>query len=134
MGMPRGARDLYRQWLIEVVRSHAAIPSSVVSDDTAPTEAYTLSLHDALPICRQHGLYAAFFVSLWSSMLFGPIDAPQAQDRKSTRLNSSHVSISYAAFCLKKKNTRRPRRRPRPTPAVLARHRSAPPRHRPPAP
>src|SRR6266498_4019595 len=63
-------------------------------NDTATTEIYTLSLHDALPIsvprpaaacppCRAH--------------------APCRIDRKSTRLNSSHVRSSYAVFCLKKK-------------------------------
>src|SRR5580693_10011164 len=65
-------------------------------NDTATTEIYTLSLHDALPICpklvpkpsQKHccGLR-------WTGFL----------DRKSTRLNSSHSSISYAVFCLKKK-------------------------------
>src|SRR3712207_8804632 len=88
-------------------------------NDTATTEIYTLSLHDALPI------FAAQHVVL------GQVDAchparPQmpdhavapgehrsgldhatkhSRDRKSTRLNSSHANISYAVFCLKKKNT-----------------------------
>src|SRR5438067_12160419 len=69
-------------------------------NDTAPTEIYTLSLHDALPIYRQrlaHGRPPSFRQG--QSREF----APQAVDRKSTRLNSSHVSISYAVFCLKKK-------------------------------
>src|SRR6266496_5570690 len=64
-------------------------------NDTATTEIYTLSLHDALPICPYasgcHGWFAA------------PRGACAAADRKSTRLNSSHVEISYAVFCLKKK-------------------------------
>src|SRR6266699_4539861 len=66
-------------------------------NDTATTEIYTLSLHDALPID------------------IGGVSAPvrarcaaaahrRWRDRKSTRLNSSHVRISYAVFCLKKKN------------------------------
>src|SRR3712207_7271561 len=84
-------------------------------NDTATTEIYTLSLHDALPIftgtknlsvatlltcseCQKpcslsaepHGLDAVRFLFL---------------DRKSTRLNSSHANISYAVFCLKKKKT-----------------------------
>src|SRR5437667_11779869 len=69
-------------------------------NDTATTEIYTLSLHDALPIlplrveCK-HRLPDAL-VALF----------PQGQDRKSTRLNSSHITISYAVFCLKKKTTR----------------------------
>src|SRR5438876_3723638 len=76
-------------------------------NDTATTEIYTLSLHDALPIsaastgparerrpCRRrdgegdHGVV---------------VERRRARDRKSTRLNSSHPSISYAVFCLKKK-------------------------------
>src|SRR5574341_1846150 len=64
-------------------------------NDTATTEIYTLSLHDALPICP----------------LEPPPHAERARrdpaarraDRKSTRLNSSHQLISYAVFCLKKK-------------------------------
>src|SRR3989337_3787512 len=65
-------------------------------NDTATTEIYTLSLHDALPISQQlaHGLDAP--------RPFRKHDR-QRLDRKSTRLNSSHGSISYAVFCLKKK-------------------------------
>src|SRR2546427_1149998 len=69
-------------------------------NDTATTEIYTLSLHDALPIS-------------WSrARVEQPRPAARlhrcrARDRKSTRLNSSHSQISYAVFCLKKKkNTR----------------------------
>src|SRR5579884_3937967 len=66
-------------------------------NDTATTEIYTLSLHDALPIL----LRAVDDTPVWSvSCLF----VARSQDRKSTRLNSSHVAISYAVFCLKKKN------------------------------
>src|SRR6266699_5914638 len=64
-------------------------------NDTATTEIYTLSLHDALPILRP-----APDLRLkmdWGILVAGP------EDRKSTRLNSSHVRISYAVFCLKKK-------------------------------
>src|SRR5256885_12018670 len=73
-------------------------------NDTATTEIYTLSLHDALPILsfrkmvgafRQGGLDGVFGKSLWLR--------PPGKDRKSTRLNSSHLVISYAVFCLKKK-------------------------------
>src|SRR5258707_15327538 len=70
-------------------------------NDTATTEIYTLSLHDALPISHPSRSLAARGsngTSLRSSM--GP-SGPQ--DRKSTRLNSSHANISYAVFCLKKK-------------------------------
>src|SRR6266581_934615 len=67
-------------------------------NDTATTEIYTLSLHDALPIFDG----ATFDVEAGSiTGLIGPNGA--GKDRKSTRLNSSHPSISYAVFCLKKK-------------------------------
>src|SRR2546429_3753961 len=70
-------------------------------NDTATTEIYTLSLHDALPICD------AIFTRLCQAMdradlATDPRFADNA-DRKSTRLNSSHGYISYAVFCLKKK-------------------------------
>src|SRR6266700_6637510 len=62
-------------------------------NDTATTEIYTLSLHDALPIlCGPTVCCRSPRASPWYT-----------QDRKSTRLNSSHVKISYAVFCLKKK-------------------------------
>src|SRR5690348_18465804 len=75
-------------------------------NDTAPTEIYTLSLHDALPI------YNVAAIPLAVAGLLNPLLAGLAMalssllvvDRKSTRLNSSHPSISYAVFCLKKKN------------------------------
>src|SRR3712207_7777984 len=89
-------------------------------NDTATTEIYTLSLHDALPICEDDV----------EDVGVGEADRPQlvdvglgdggrvaddlgrerddralgvGEDRKSTRLNSSHANISYAVFCLKKK-------------------------------
>src|SRR6266478_6321197 len=69
--------------------------------DTATTEIYTLSLHDALPICRSSNRQP----SSWSSISRPPrrSASPSRPDRKSTRLNSSHSQISYAVFCLKKK-------------------------------
>src|SRR5438876_1569695 len=72
----------------------------------APTEIYTLSLHDALPILplvfrAEHPLRdIAAAAGLGPGVPRGP---PVHRDRKSTRLNSSHPSISYAVFCLKKK-------------------------------
>src|SRR5687768_18270561 len=93
------------------------------SSDTSPTDTYTLSLHDALPISltaegkKRLGEIAA------RGKKFGEFDHPEMRplqdrcllsfgsnagppiDRKSTRLNSSHGYISYAVFCLKKKIT-----------------------------
>src|SRR5688572_31148096 len=74
-------------------------------NDTATTEIYTLSLHDALPIWRSaRRAPSGRSTGRWSCR------APPAPplrttrgDRKSTRLNSSHSQISYAVFCLKKK-------------------------------
>src|SRR5471032_1015798 len=69
-------------------------------NDTATTEIYTLSLHDALPIC-----YTLLDHEQPLQRLFAKAAAKGAEfvDRKSTRLNSSHITISYAVFCLKKK-------------------------------
>src|SRR5215211_6702810 len=69
-------------------------------NDTATTEIYTLSLHDALPILLE---YSRRLPPLPEG-LAGHREAME-QDRKSTRLNSSHTVISYAVFCLKKKKT-----------------------------
>src|SRR5216684_6826427 len=73
-------------------------------NDTATTEIYTLSLHDALPISAETLPWpdADFDASL-SSLVLGFMRDPDMGDRKSTRLNSSHGYISYAVFCLKKK-------------------------------
>src|SRR5437879_9307903 len=68
-------------------------------NDTAPTEIYTLSLHDALPICGP-GLRPP---SPRSRVAGDAKRGSAPQERKSTRLNSSHRCISYAVFCLKKK-------------------------------
>src|SRR2546430_16274656 len=79
-------------------------------NDTATTEIYTLSLHDALPISpcprspRGSAQSAICCRRKWSSRRRRNREpAPPATDRKSTRLNSSHSQISYAVFCLKKK-------------------------------
>src|SRR6266536_4476031 len=72
-------------------------------NDTATTEIYTLSLHDALPIPR---------LSIGTLASTQPTRTPPAKpvtaDRKSTRLNSSHEGISYADFCVKKKKRGQP--------------------------
>src|SRR3712207_7845893 len=91
-------------------------------NDTATTEIYTLSLHDALPISlvpngrhRSTGVEpagAAVPIGVPKQTLIDGFLASAGQrlpqqtygDRKSTRLNSSHANISYAVFCLKKKN------------------------------
>src|SRR2546430_16585720 len=70
-------------------------------NDTATTEIYTLSLHDALPICKW--LQISFTNALESASEKGSVMQGPKRDRKSTRLNSSHSQISYAVFCLKKK-------------------------------
>src|SRR5256885_16701379 len=93
-------------------------------NDTATTEIYTLSLHDALPIwmvtvaparllVQPRGFIlplisrrSASTLSLWLAQSI--TNEPFFIDRKSTRLNSSHLVISYAVFCLKKKNNIQP--------------------------
>src|SRR3712207_8760562 len=101
----------------------------VFFNDTATTEIYTLSLHDALPISRAHPQPRRPSASSVGTLLLypggatspyrgsAPISPParcrlgcstsrrslRLRDRKSTRLNSSHANISYAVFCLKKK-------------------------------
>src|SRR2546426_11758221 len=76
-------------------------------NDTATTEIYTLSLHDALPILRLSisgsqplVIDLRHWPQIWRR---APLLFRHALDRKSTRLNSSHLVISYAVFCLKKK-------------------------------
>src|SRR2546429_4189219 len=80
-------------------------------NDTATTEIYTLSLHDALPICGEttwhayadHVIAKARELAPEHPWMVQRIAAVPTRDRKSTRLNSSHGYISYAVFCLKKK-------------------------------
>src|SRR5450830_660302 len=68
--------------------------------DTATTEIYTLSLHDALPIYWKRWAAKTRCATGW--LRYRRLRTWVVRDRKSTRLNSSHVSISYAVFCLKK--------------------------------
>src|SRR5256885_4987656 len=75
-------------------------------NDTATTEIYTLSLHDALPISARPAAGGARrlpprLLGSAAALPRHPEEGPR--DRKSTRLNSSHLVISYAVFCLKKK-------------------------------
>src|SRR3712207_8979581 len=96
-------------------------------NDTATAEIYTLSLHDALPICKrtipgkgagtggsnaEMNDIGASTVDTHGNRNFSAINidanvigCETTTDRKSTRLNSSHANISYAVFCLKKKNS-----------------------------
>src|SRR3712207_9528334 len=77
-------------------------------NDTATTEIYTLSLHDALPILAPErastsGMRKPPPISMsWPRDTITSGSLPTGADRKSTRLNSSHANISYAVFCLKK--------------------------------
>src|SRR5437660_11838167 len=70
----------------------------------ATPEIYTLSLHDALPILASTAMRVADGTASRNSSTYLPATPSALKDRKSTRLNSSHVAISYAVFCLKKKN------------------------------
>src|SRR2546427_11938457 len=84
-------------------------------NDTATTEIYTLSLHDALPICRRdsrvlrsgRGRVSAFRSGASRHGAGCAHRQSVSGDRKSTRLNSSHSQISYAVFCLKKKKLKK---------------------------
>src|SRR5436853_7891870 len=102
------------------MRCFSCITSSFFFNDTATTEIYTLSIHDALPIllCARAGERPGVVPAdrprdgagrhrrrgraeqPWVAQQHHP---EPAEDRKSTRLNSSHLGISYAVFCLKKK-------------------------------
>src|SRR3712207_8901505 len=90
-------------------------------NDTAPTEIYTLPLHDALPIgvanhkpantagpigwagVSSNSMIKADAIARIANRPAAVSDFQKGRDRKSTRLNSSHANISYAVFCLKKK-------------------------------
>src|SRR2546430_17060013 len=80
-------------------------------NDTATTEIYTLSLHDALPISLtplpQLSREVAEWVDSVRELTQPRTESTHSADRKSTRLNSSHSQISYAVFCLKKKKVMR---------------------------
>src|SRR2546422_5264946 len=95
---------------MHVFFSHACLPYFFFFffNDTATTEIYTLSLHDALPIYAvrlspERGRpFAQLVEQIWVAGVLARAGLPD-RDRKSTRLNSSHGYISYAVFCLKKK-------------------------------
>src|SRR5207253_7394859 len=94
---------------------------SLIYHDTSTPHVYTLSLHDALPICETFDetkmitMNVGNFLTMPKEMRHFAMSkgetivqvhgaGPFKVDRKSTRLNSSHVAISYAVFCLKKKS------------------------------
>src|SRR5690348_18022850 len=86
------------------IRRSGSSSGAAFCRDAPPTEIYTLSLHDALPI------FQVFTHAIGDRAVRLALDSYEARrtarsDRKSTRLNSSHPSISYAVFCLKKKTT-----------------------------
>src|SRR5207253_10020654 len=101
-------------------------PSPSFFNPPPPTALYTLSLHDALPISLRLARAGALLSlkqdfgsgTTWNCVLKSGVkrradepitdDMIDCGDRKSTRLNSSHVAISYAVFCLKKKKTASP--------------------------
>src|SRR5215204_6779182 len=76
-------------------------------NDTATTEIYTLSLHDALPPSPASSSVPPCRGCLSARGRQRPRGPPWRRDRKSTRLNSSHTVISYAVFCLKKKKKKK---------------------------
>src|SRR5689334_25124600 len=80
-------------------------------NDTATTEIYTLSLHDALPISSRQRRNSRIPAEDFHSRRTG-ICPKAPRDRKSTSLNSSHSSISYAVFCLKKKKKKKKKQLP----------------------
>src|SRR5438445_13403499 len=86
----------------QTLRFHTALASIILFlfffNDTATTDIYTLSLHDALPIFLPCYSFGGTLRDCQDVIL-----ARKVADRKSTRLNSSHANISYAVFCLKKK-------------------------------
>src|SRR5438477_7509520 len=93
-------------WIVDVGTS--PLPSRprlfISMIDAATTEFYTLSLHDALPICLATLSGGISTMAYWRMPTALQRSSTQI-DRKSTRLNSSHMSISYAVFCLKKKKS-----------------------------
>src|SRR5690606_42149013 len=103
------------------LHSHSSLPPTALPsfpylffffNATATTEIYTLSLHDALPISTPPTKALHLCCSMMSSIptsdrRFLMVAQRKGSDRKSTRLNSSHVKISYAVFCLKKKKKKK---------------------------
>src|SRR2546430_16774359 len=97
--------------MLLIITRHDLLTIFFFFNDTATTEIYTLSLHDALPIYMMFSSRERFAAGLDRRQRVRRLDQPDRggvirqirKDRKSTRLNSSHSQISYAVFCLKKK-------------------------------
>src|SRR2546428_9475881 len=97
------------------MRYHLTMADFFFFNDTATTEIYTLSLHDALPICAalaycpSSNMFLGDGVTRLPELLRAGVraglgtDGAQQLDRKSTRLDSSHDQISHAVFCLQRK-------------------------------
>src|SRR5262245_66337221 len=96
--------------LVYIVITPISDMTFILSSYTAPTDIYTLSLHDALPISLANEGHAGATAGVERpceridlQKTIGLRESSSPRDRKSTRLNSSHLGISYAVFCLKKK-------------------------------
>src|SRR5438034_9743728 len=96
-------------FLVLIQFSHSILFSFFFFTDTATTEIYTLSLHDALPISIDYRARCEnkTDVAGKTGAISRKTGAAHDRDRKSTRLNSSHTVISYAVFCLKKKKKKK---------------------------
>src|SRR5262245_66314214 len=81
--------------------NYQIIPTILLFNTTPTSYIYTLSLHDALPIYSQTGSHRQYVHPTKKGRV--TVAGKPNTDRKSTRLNSSHLGISYAVFCLKKK-------------------------------
>src|SRR3712207_9190222 len=105
-----------RLFYCHILSLHQKIYFFFFFNDTATTEIYTLSLHDALPIYRRNEtlgkkIREAQLEKVSLQLVIGDKELSEEtvtvrKDRKSTRLNSSHANISYAVFCLKKKKNK----------------------------
>src|SRR2546430_7333015 len=102
--------------LVDSLLCQHTISSFFFFNDTATTEIYTLSLHDALPISSNEKIdghggprenHKSAYPGLRQLLRVEAAAGLETRDRKSTRLNSSHSQISYAVFCLKKKKKTR---------------------------
>src|SRR5207244_12990432 len=96
--------DVRALQIVDHLSSYHSRLHACLYNDAAASDVYTLSLHDALPICIL--VTQDYEIPLVDSVDAGEVPSLKSikrTDRKSTRLNSSHQIISYAVFCLKKK-------------------------------